>query len=303
MRMISRFLLILALFGSGATVGAEIGPTSGDSRPEDRAEIRTHIDSIFKAYMEKDEEKVRATHADEWRGFLRASNSIVRGIDEYMREALPGLKSPARLASYEMVDFDVVFYGDLAIVPYIAAMEFQLPGDVRIRPSIRVLDIYAKQGGHWIQVASQTATHPETLAAARQQLQPVTQRDRGQLLAAREALWRAWFSDDRAHLEKAIPPEVVAIDALQEEWQDRSKVIEDARLFAAGGARLVNLEFSRTEIQRYGDVAILYTLYEYTTEKESQSVSHSGRATEMFVKRGGEWVNVGWHLDTGPGSQ
>ena len=47
------------------------------------------------------------------------------------------------------------------------------------------------------------------------------------------------------------------------------------------------------------DRAILYTLYEMDLEVGGETVTESGRGTEIFVRRDGEWVNSGWHLDAG----
>ncbi|WP_410960336.1 DUF4440 domain-containing protein, partial [Salmonella sp. SAL4431] len=59
----------------------------------------------------------------------------------------------------------------------------------------------------------------------------------------------------------------------------------------------IRLEFPRTEIQVYGNTAIIYTtyLYELATPDGPSQVS-TGKATEIFVRRNGAWVNPGWHL-------
>jgi hypothetical protein len=46
-------------------------------------------------------------------------------------------------------------------------------------------------------------------------------------------------------------------------------------------------------------VAILYTTWSYTLEVEGKAQTSSGRGTEIFVRRDGQWVNSGWHLDSG----
>jgi hypothetical protein len=43
---------------------------AADDRAEDRAAIRADIDSIYRAYINKDVAKIRATHDENWRGFL-----------------------------------------------------------------------------------------------------------------------------------------------------------------------------------------------------------------------------------------
>lgn len=270
----------------------------GDRRPADRDAIRAHIDQIFQAYIRKDRATVRATHAADWRGFIRPSRQVVRGIDAYMKEAEGVFASSGSLQSYEMVEFDVVFYGDTAVVPYIANIEWRDEG-VSYPDTLRVLDVYAKIDGHWNQVASQVASHPDALAAARQQPRTLTPGERTALLADREAVWRAYFAGDAGHLQAVLPDDTLAINAGEEAWPDRAAILASSRQFAASGAKLVRLEFPKTEIRAYGDVAILYTTYAFAVDSGGERREFSGRGTEIFVWRSGRWVNPGWHLDSG----
>jgi hypothetical protein len=137
------------------------------------------------------------------------------------------------------------------------------------------------------------------VAARNQQPQPVTSEEREAILKQRESVWRAFFSNDRAALEKLVPEDTVAINAGEELWQDRAGVLRGAEEFARSGGRLVRLEFPRTDIRIYGDTVILYTTYVYETEIEGRRELYSGRGTEIFVNRGGNLVNAGWHLDSG----
>lgn len=129
---------------------------------------------------------------------------------------------------------------------------------------------------------------------------------RHEILRAREAVWRAWFANDRKKLDWMIPAETVAINAGAEEWEGRDDVLAGSRAFVESGGRLVRLEFPRTEIQLFGDVAILYTTYLFETETSGEprqrrgerSVT-AGRGTEIFVRRDARWVNSGWHTDSG----
>jgi ketosteroid isomerase-like protein len=84
-----------------------------------------------------------------------------------------------------------------------------------------------------------------------------------------------------------------------ERWQGRGEILEDARAFAAGGGRLVRLEFPRVEVQAFGDVVVVYSQYVFETDTKGKRETSSGRATEVFVRRGGRWVNPGWHMDSG----
>jgi hypothetical protein len=122
---------------------------------------------------------------------------------------------------------------------------------------------------------------------------------RERILAAREKVWRAWFANDRATLEKLIPAEVIAIDNGGESWSDRAAVLAGAQRFAESGGKLVKLEFPKTEMQVYGNTVLIYTTYVYETEVNGKRTTASGRATEMFVRRGDDLVNVGWHMDSG----
>jgi hypothetical protein len=117
------------------------------------------------------------------------------------------------------------------------------------------------------------------------------------LLDAREAVWRAWFSNDREQLDELIPPETIAIDAGEEKWRYHDDVLSGSREFVASGGKLVKLKFPETEIQLYGPAAILYSKYQLATAVNGKTNTHSGRATEVFVHRGGKWLNAGWHLD------
>ena len=120
------------------------------------------------------------------------------------------------------------------------------------------------------------------------------------LLDAREAVWRAYFSNDRVALEKLIPEETITIEAGDgNNWSTRKNVLDGAERFAKGGGKLIKLEFPKTEIQVYGSTAIVYSNYAYEIETGGQRYNQSGRVTEVFVLRKGQWVNPGWHMDSG----
>jgi ketosteroid isomerase-like protein len=289
---------LLPLLSAALIAVGVLPPVPGDRRPADRDAIRAHIDEIFRAYMAKDRETVRRTHAAEWRGFIGPSRTIVRGVDDYMRHAEPILASPGKLKGYEITEFDVLFYGDMAMVPYIAKTETEFEG-VSYPSILRVFDVYVKSGGHWNQVASQVATHPDALAAQRQKPQALTASARAELLAVRDAVWQAWFTSDEARLRQLLPPELITMSSDSPDFSDLDGVLAASRRFVGSGARLVKLEFPRTEIRAYGDVAILYTTYIFELEqKDGQRRTQSGRGTEVFVRRDGAWVHPSWHLDS-----
>jgi hypothetical protein len=124
---------------------------------------------------------------------------------------------------------------------------------------------------------------------------PATEKD--QILAAREAVWRDWFAGDQAALEREVPPETIAISASETNWHNQKEILQSATDFHAAGGKLLRLEFPRTEIQRFGDVAMLYSQYALETETNGKRSTESGRVTEIFVLRDGHWVNPGWHTD------
>lgn len=297
MKLATPALVALAFLAVPAPARAlQLKPVSADARQADRDAIRDHIDKIFRAYINKDAATIRATHAPAWIGFQSSSQTAIHGIDAYMKDIDGYLNGPVRLSSYKMLEFDVIFYGDVAIIPYIADVTYSFPGG-SVAQKLRVLDVYAKLDGAWNQVGSDTQLHPDSIAAATAALRPMGPDEKKSLLAAREAVWRAWFAND-AQLAELIPPELIAIETT-DKWQTREDELAGAKDFAAKGGKLVLLEFPQTEIQAYGSTAILYTKFRLETEMGAQHSTLSGRATEMFVFRNGKWLNVGWHLDTG----
>ena len=117
------------------------------------------------------------------------------------------------------------------------------------------------------------------------------------LLADREAIWQAWFTNDQQRLEQLLPSDVVAINSGDTTWQGRAAVLAAARRFAQSGQKFVRVTFPRTEQQVFGDVAILYSRYEVELERSGKRSVMGGRATEIFVWRDSLWQNAGWHRD------
>jgi ketosteroid isomerase-like protein len=297
MKLAKLFLTLMAVLGASPAHAGQIRPVSGEQRSADRDAIRKHIDKIFQAYIQKDAAVIRATHANEWTGFQSSSRTAIHGIDEYMKDVDGFLKAPVRMTAYKMLEFDVIFYGDVAIVPYIADVTYEYQGQPSTQ-KLRVLDIYAKQAGEWNQVGSDTTLHPDSLAADLQQARPLSADDKQDLLSAREAVWRSWFANDSPRLAELVPAELIAIDQ-SDKWSNRDEVLASSKDFVGRGGKLVRLEFPQTEFQMYGYTAILYSKYLYEIELDGKKSTQSGRATEMFVNRQGKWVNVGWHLDSG----
>jgi hypothetical protein len=280
---------------AGFMLGGAHGAVSTDATA-DRDAIRAHIDRIFKAYIAKDRAEVQATHDREWRGFLTGSRRIIRGIGEYMQAADSSLAAPNRLVGYRMEDFDVQFRGaNVAIVPYIAELEGEAEG-ARRTWRLRVIDVYERQGRNWMQIASNTAMHPQSTFEQISTHQPLLPSERSELLKAREAVWRAWFAGDTATLETLLPPETIALSAGAQGWATRDAIVNASLDSAKAGNTLVKLAFARTDIQSYGATAILYTTYNFETENGGKRGGEKGKAIEIFVRQSKGWVNSGWQL-------
>ncbi len=289
-----RLRTIAALLVLAATIGA----APQDDRAADREAIRAHIDSIFQAFIDKDAAKLRATHHHNWLGYLEGSRTMIHGGDGYMDNVYVDPKSPYGMKSYKMREFDMIFKGDAAFVCFTADVESNTPNGPSKR-ALRISDFYTKQDGKWIQTGSDTELHPESAEEQIQMPRTLGDQMKKRLLDAREAVWRAWFSNDRATLEKLIPEETVAIEAGDNTWSNRKAIFDGAAQFAKGGGKLVRLEFPKTEIQVYGYTAVVYSNYLYELETAGQKYQQTGRVTEVFVLRKGQWVNPGWHMDTG----
>jgi ketosteroid isomerase-like protein len=200
------------------------------------------------------------------------------------------------MTGYKMREFDMIFQGDAAFVAFVADVESRTPSGPSQR-TLRITDFYTKQNGEWIQTGSDTDLHPDSVAEQSQTLRTLPEAEKKNLLEARESVWRAFFSGDRATLEKLLPEELLTIGPETGEWGTRKATLEGSAGFAAGGGKLIRLEFPKTEIQAYGSTAIVYSEYLYEIEFSGKRSTSSGRVTEVFVHRNGTWVNPSWHMD------
>ena len=140
----------------------------------DAAAIRAHIESIFQAFVDKDRAKLEATHGAKWRGFTPWSGHVIRGLDGYMKEATfpPNLPKGQGMVGYRIGEFDIVFYGDTAVVTFQAEVD-RLQGTEKSTQKLTFIDVYHKDPAGWIQVASNTSLHPDAvfeMASQRRQL-------------------------------------------------------------------------------------------------------------------------------------
>lgn len=290
------FMLGSALFATFTTHVSTANPQ--DDRATDRSAIRAHIESIFQAFINKDAAALRATHADNWLGYLEGSRTMIKGIEGYMDWNQVDPKSPYGMKSYKFREFDMIFKGDAAFVCFVADVESNWPGAPPHRV-LRICDFYTKDKGNWIQSGSDTALHQESVEERLASPRSIDDEMKKRLLDAREAVWRAFFAGDRTTLEKLIPQETIAIESGNNNWSNRQTILDGSVQFAKGGGKLVKLEFPKTEIQMYGPAAVVYSNYSYELEQGGQRINQSGRITEVFVLRNGQWVNPGWHMDSG----
>ena len=267
-------------------------------RQADEQAIRKEIESIFQAFIDKDREKLAATHGRNWRGYLTGSRTVIKGRDGYMRAAVgDGPMGPKGqgMVGYRIVEYDTVWYGDVAVVNFVADVDYMY-GTQPSSSKLTLMDIYAKEDGRWMQVASQTSLHPEFQTRRMGELRTLNDAARTSLLTAREAVWRAWYGGDTKTLETLLPPELVTLGPGESGWGVRDGIIAASAGFAKNGGRLTRLEFPRTEMQVYGTTAIIYTSYELDILRDGKSRTEKGKATEVFVHRDGRWLNSGWQL-------
>jgi hypothetical protein len=291
----SRFLLVVATcLAGGAMALAQAAHTSG--RDADAAAIRAHIESIFAAFIDKDAPKLAATHGRDWRGYLTGSRTVIKGRDGYMEANVgPGGMGPKGqgMVGYKIQEYDTVFYGDVGVVNFVADVHHK--EGTRSRTSkLTLMDIYAREDGNWIQVASQTSYHPEYQDARMSTFEPLTDAQKKPILVAREAVWRAWYAGDTKALAELLPPELITMHPGG--FGSYDSIVAESDRFAKGGGTLARLVFPRTEFQRYGNTVIIYTTYELDVERQGKVTTERGKATEVFVRRAGKWLNTGWQL-------
>jgi hypothetical protein len=277
--------------------GANAQTPASPERAADAAAIRAHIESIFQAFIDKDRPKLKETHGANWRGFTTGSRQVIRGLDDYMNSATYSSTLPKGqgMVGYRMSDFDVVFYGDTAVASFVADVDLVYGTDQRTQ-KLTLVDVYHKEPKGWIQVASNTSYHPDETERQMSRLRPLTDEERAPILAAREAVWRAWFAGDTEGLAKLVPPELITIEPNSGAFGTRESTLAGSRGFAASGGKLTRLVFPRTEFQAYGNTVILYTSYEMEMLSGGQTRTERGVATEVFVRQDGRWLNTAWQL-------
>jgi hypothetical protein len=149
-----RTLALVSLCGLLFLSVRALSKPPAEERAQDRAEIRAHIEGLFQAFIDHDSAKLRAGRSDDWRGFLEGSQEVVKGADQYIEGVAPWIKTPnTGMKLYKITSYDTVFDGENhAIVSFIADVESH-GGASR---TVRIMDIYAKRNGRWIQTGSHT---------------------------------------------------------------------------------------------------------------------------------------------------
>jgi hypothetical protein len=295
--MLIRGIAVFVLMSISALAGAAFQAPPANRDADARA-IRHEIERIFQAFIDKDRAALVDTHIENWRGYLGGSRSVIKGRDAYMDASVSGGMPPRGqgMVGYAIKEYDTVFYGDTVVVSFVADVHNRW-GDSRSTTTLTLIDVYVKQGSRWIQAASQTSLHPDTQQAQRSDLRTLGDDEKASLLAAREAVWRAWFAGDQKALRGLLPPELITLDGPPDVFGTLDSNLRESASFAKSGGKLIRLAFPRTEIQAYGNTAIIYTTYESEMSVNGEISKQAGRATEVFVHRAGRWWNTGWQLD------
>ena len=119
-----------------------------------------------------------------------------------------------------------------------------------------------------------------------------------ELMRVQREVWEVWYAGDTTRLRQ-LTPGLIAINNGGQTFIDQAAAVVGSAQFHAGGGRLLALNFPEMRVQRFGDVAIVYSTFRSVAVIGGDTLRQSGRATEVFVRRGGNWVNPGWHLDSG----
>ena len=131
-------------------------------------------------------------------------------------------------------------------------------------------------------------------AAATQQPNAIDPATRAAVLAARAAIWKAWFENDTAALRRLLPRSTTAGGG--EGWENRDEIMAGSRGSKAAGRRLVSIRFDDTRMHANGNVVMVFANYTMELEQQGQRNTVKGRASEVFVKTNGVWENPFWYL-------
>lgn len=302
-QVINRVAAVIVLLAASA-LALSAYQHAAHNRDADAKAIRREIERIFQAFIDKDRQALVDTHIANWRGYLTGSRSVIKGVDAYMAASVGSGPMPPRgqgMVGYQIHEYDTVFYGDTAVVSFVADVHNRW-GDQASTTKLTLIDVYVKEGSRWVQAASQTSLHPDSQEAHRSDLRTLRDDEKESLLKAREAVWRAWYGGDQAALMKLLPPELITLGD-GNDFGTRDPIVNASLGFAKSGGKLRSLTFPRTEFQAYGNTVIIYTTYALETEHSGKVQKEAGKATEVFVRRGDEWLNTGWQLAPDPSTR
>jgi hypothetical protein len=173
-----RFALVLMIVSSASR--AQVTPRSGLSAPGgSRRYSQPHRENLRGLHPQRSRRDPRKPCHTDWQGYISLSRQIIRGADQYM-QASDRVQKYAPRVGHKIIDFDALFYGDPAVVPYIAQVELNIAG-ATITSTLRILDVYAKLAGEWVQVASNTVVHPDAQEAFEQNPLPLNSEQKQKL--------------------------------------------------------------------------------------------------------------------------
>ncbi|MCP4293318.1 MAG: nuclear transport factor 2 family protein [bacterium] len=130
-----------------------------NQQKNEKQELLNHIHQIFQAFLDRDRDRIRELHTDDWVGFLGPSKKIERGIDDYMLNADLSLEN-FRGTGYEIHDSEIQIEGDLGLVFYVASYFMETEdGKTGIVP-LRSIDIFRRRDGKWNQAGSHISVIP-----------------------------------------------------------------------------------------------------------------------------------------------
>jgi len=80
-------------------------------------------------------------------------------------------------------------------------------------------------------------------------------------------------------------------------WNDEDRPLPRKRQLTQGRIKHSEVLRDSTTVALHGGVAIVQSLFTYVTASaDGQRATRRGRATEIFVRQGGQWVNPFWYL-------
>ena len=141
-------------------------------------------------------------------------------------------------------------------------------------------------------LAAQQQARPN--AAATTKSDAIDDATRTAVLAARDAIWRAWFAHDTAGLRTLLPRSTTAGSG--QGWQSRDEILAESRQSVSSGRKLVGLKFDDTRIHKNGNVAVVFSNYTLELEGQGRRNTVTGSASEVFVRVDGVWQNPFWYL-------